>query len=178
MNYKYKLQILDSMVYTKSSLTFLFQKKRKERKRKKSRKRERKTKKRKTKKIKKEKRKTPLRDCLLLSYQKKKNKWIKKSSLKRFLSTNFSFWFVRRPQICVIICHDPRDKVKNESRNFSSVIGFFVDGQQKSQYFWFYRQNNSLFRNTFQWKLVSYGNQSIDLLCKSNDWFLYDTSFY
>ena len=72
MNYKYKLQILDSMVYTKSSLTFLFQKKRKERKRKKSRKRERKTKKRKTKKIKKEKRKTPLRDCLLLSYQKKK----------------------------------------------------------------------------------------------------------
>ena len=71
MNYKYKLQILDSMVYTKGSLTFLFQKKRKERKRKKSRKRERKTKKRKTKKIKKEKRKTPLRDCLLLSYQKK-----------------------------------------------------------------------------------------------------------
>ena len=35
MNYKYKLQILDSMVYTKSSLTFLFQKKKKKKKKKK-----------------------------------------------------------------------------------------------------------------------------------------------
>ena len=36
MNYKYKLQILDSMVYTKSSLTFLFQKKKKKEKEKKA----------------------------------------------------------------------------------------------------------------------------------------------
>ena len=37
MNYKYKLQILDSMVYTKSSLTFLFQKKKKKKKKHKER---------------------------------------------------------------------------------------------------------------------------------------------
>ena len=64
MNYKYKLQILDSMVYTKSSLTFLFQKKKKKKKKKKKHKERKKNEK-------KEKRKTPLRDCLLLSYQKK-----------------------------------------------------------------------------------------------------------
>ena len=40
MNYKYKLQILDSMVYTKSSLTFLFQKKKKHKERKKNEKKE------------------------------------------------------------------------------------------------------------------------------------------
>ena len=67
MNYKYKLQILEGMVYTKSSLTFLYSvvglyKSEKKRKRKK-----------KQKERKKNEEKvhfdgTPLRDCLLLSY--------------------------------------------------------------------------------------------------------------
>ena len=52
----------------------------------------------------------------------------------------FHFWFVRRPQNCAIVRHGPRDKVKKECGNFGSVIGFFGDGQQKSQYFWFCRQ--------------------------------------
>ena len=38
--------------------------------------------------------------------------------------------------------------------------------------------NYCLFGNTFQDKLVSYRNQSIDLEIKSIDRFLYDTSFY
>ena len=70
MIFKYKLQILEGIVYTKSSLTFLFiqtykflQTSKKKKKRNKGRA--------------KEKRKkvhfdgTPLCDCLLLSYQKK-----------------------------------------------------------------------------------------------------------
>ena len=36
----------------------------------------------------------------------------------------------------------------------------------------------SMFGNTFQEKPVSCRKKSIDLLCKSIDWFLYDTSFY
>ena len=77
MNCKYKLQILEGMVYTKSSLTFLFiqtysfvglYKREKKRKRKK-----------KQKEIEKNEKKvhfrgTPLRDCLLLSYHKKVSK--------------------------------------------------------------------------------------------------------
>ena len=76
MIFKYKLQILEGIVYTKSSLTFLFiqtykflqtskKKKKKEKRKKRNKGRA------------KEKRKkvhfdgTPLCDCLLLSYQKK-----------------------------------------------------------------------------------------------------------
>ena len=79
MIFKYKLQILEGIVYTKSSLTFLFkqtykflQTTKKKKKKKKKEKRKKRNKGRA-----KEKRKkvhfdgTPLCDCLLLSYQKK-----------------------------------------------------------------------------------------------------------
>ena len=39
------------------------------------------------------------------------------------------------------------------------------------------KYNYSLFWNTFQQKLLSYRNQSIDLQSVTIDWFLYDTSF-
>ena len=63
----------------------------------------------------------------------------------------FHFWFERRTRNCAIICHDSRDKAKNESGKFSSTIGSFGDGQQKTQYFWSLQTEiSSLFRNTFQ----------------------------
>ena len=37
--------------------------------------------------------------------------------------------------------------------------------------------NYSVSRNTSQEKLVKYRNQTIDMHCKENDWFLYDKSF-
>ena len=89
MNCKYKFQILEGMVY--SSLTFFFiqtysfvgikekKKKEKEKKQKERKKNEKKV----------HFDGTPLRDCLLLSYQKK-------SSVKRFLSTNFSFLICKK----------------------------------------------------------------------------------
>ena len=36
----------------------------------------------------------------------------------------------------------------------------------------------SLFGNTFWQELISYGNQSIDSRCKSDDWFLCDADFF
>ena len=119
MNCKHKLQTREGTVYTKSSLTFLFiqtysfvglYKREKEKKQKEG-----------TKKVHFDG--TPLCGRLLLSYQKKSQ--MSKDSFQLI----FHFWFVRRPQNCAIIRHGPRDKAKKESRNFSSVIGFFDDGQ-------------------------------------------------
>ena len=145
MNCKYKLQFLEGMVYSKSSLTFLFiqtysfvglYKTEKKKEKKKNRKRERKTKK------------------------------------GPFLWNAFAWlftWFVRRPQNCAIIRQGPWDKAKKESGNLSSIIGFFGDGQQKkSQYFWFWRQK-LVVCSEIPFSKNSYHTETSQLICFANE---------
>ena len=126
MNCKHKLQTREGTVYTKSSLTFLFiqtysfvglyKRERKRRKRKK------------TEGEKEQRKKGPFWwnvFARLFTSKLPKKSQVSKDSFQLI----FHFWFARRLQNCAIICHGPRDKAKKESRNFSSLIGFFGDGQ-------------------------------------------------
>ena len=130
MSCKYKLQILDGMVCTKSSRTFLLMQtysfvglyKRE----KKEEKKERKTK------------KSPFW-CNALT-RLFTSKLSKKSSVKRFFSPNFSILiWAKGTKLCNCPPRSSRWSGK-KSWNVSSVIGSFGDGQQKIQYFWFCRQ--------------------------------------
>ena len=150
MNCKYKLQFLEGMVYSKSSLTFLFiqtysfvglYKREKEKKQKER-----------TKKVHFDG--TPLCGRLLLSYQKKSQ--MSKDSFQLI----FHFWFVRRPQNCAIIRHGPRDKTK--------IRVEILAPQQKSQYFWFCRQK-LVVCSEIPFSKNSYHTETSQLICFANE---------
>ena len=71
----------------------------------------------------------------------------------------FHFWFVRRPQNCAIIRHGPRDKTKIREE--------ILAPQQKSQYFWFYRQK-LVICSEIPFSKNSYHMETSPMICFAN----------